>query len=328
MTKVLVTGAYGFLGRYTVKELRENGYQVVAFGRDKVKLAQLKDEGVELYQGDFCNLDDIVDACKGVDYVIHCGALMKGWGKKKDFIRTNVEGTRNVLEACEINHVKRLVYTSSPSVKPLENNLHLTEQDYNEDNHISHYVESKIMAEKLVRGQSKVPYAMIRPRGLCGVGDQNMLPLFVKVNSTVGIPMFNKGNVMADLCCIENVALSLRLCMERPEAEGQVYNITNGEPMKMTVLADALFKELGTKPKYLKLPFGLAYGLAVVLEFFFKLFGSKVAPPLTRYNVCTLGRSQIFDISKAERELGYKPKITIFEMFKDYATDYLKNQQK
>ena len=105
-------------------------------------------------------------------------------------------------------------------------------------------------------------------------------------------------------------------------------HITNGEPMKMTVLADALFKELGTKPKYLKLPFGLAYGLAIVLEFFFKLFGSKVAPPLTRYNVCTLGRSQIFDISKAERELGYKPKITIFEMFKDYATDYLKNQQK
>ena len=326
MDKVLVTGAYGFLGSYVVKELVANGYHVIAFGRDMEKLSKLKGENVDIYQGDFCKPDEITKACEGVDYVIHCGALMKGWGRREDFIKTNFEGTRNVLDACERNHVKRLVYCSSPSVEPKKNNLHLTEQDYNENNRINYYVESKIMAEKLVRGQDKVPYAMIRPRGLCGIGDRNMLPSFINANRTIGVPAFENGKVIADLCCIENVALSLRLCMEKDEALGQVYNITNGEPMELKELAEAFFGELGVKVKYLHLPFGFAYGLGAVLEGIFKLFRSKVAPPITRYNICTLGRSQVFDISKAQKELGYKPKITIKEMFKEYGVAYKKGE--
>ena len=117
MDRVLVTGAYGFLGHYVVKELKENGYYVIAFGRNKEKLEELKDENVETFVGDFTNFDDIDKACAKADYVIHCGAMLKLWGKKKDFMYNNVHGTQNVLDACAKNNIKKLVYCSSPSVK-------------------------------------------------------------------------------------------------------------------------------------------------------------------------------------------------------------------
>lgn len=325
--KVLVTGAYGLLGSHTVRELIENGYHVRAFGRDHQKLSELSvaydSTQLETFAGDFCNKDDINKACEGMDYVVHCGALLKGWGRRSEFIRTNVGGTQNVIDACAGNGVKRLVYTSSPSAYAMKNNLSITEDDYNEKNRLNHYIESKIIAEKLVKGQNEVPWSMIRPRGITGIGDKNMLPVLINVNRQIGIPLFEKGKVMVDLVCADNAALALRLCMEKDEALGQVYNITNGEPKLVTELAEEMFAALGTKAKFIRLPFMPVYALAAVLEAIWKLLGIYDRPPaLTRYNVCTLGRSQIFSIEKARRDLGYEPKVSISDMIKKYAEEY------
>lgn len=327
MKTVLVTGAYGLLGSHTVKELIENGYHVKAFGRDPEKLAKLAAEydlsQIETFTGDFCNAEDIQKACEGSDYVVHCGALLKGWGRREEFIRTNVDGTRNVLDACAKNHVRRLVYTSSPSAYAMRNNLNITEADYNESNRLNHYIESKIIAEKMVRGQNEVPWSMIRPRGITGVGDKNMLPVLINVNRQIGIPLFEKGKVLVDLVCADNAALALRLCMEKDKALGQIYNITNGEPKLVTELAEEMFTALGTKAKYIRLPFIPMYAVAAVIEAVWKLLRIYDKPPaLTRYNVCTLGRSQIFSIEKARHELGYEPKVSISEMIKKYAEEY------
>lgn len=325
--KVLVTGAYGLLGSHTVRELIENGYQVRAFGRDPEKLSELakeyKCEQIDTFCGDFCNVSDIDKACEGMDYVIHCGALLKGWGRRGEYIRTNVDGTRNVLDACAKHKIKRLIHTSSPSAHALKNNLNITEDDQNENNRLNYYIESKLMAEKIVGGQDEVPYSMIRPRGITGIGDRNMLPVLINVNRQIGIPLFQKGKVLVDLVCAENAALALRLCMEKDEAVGQVYNITNGEPKLVTELAEEMFTALGTKARYIRLPFMPVYAAAGILEAVWKLFRKyDKAPPITRINVCTLGRSQIFSIEKARRELGYEPEVSLSEMIKKYAEDY------
>ena len=325
--QVLVTGAYGLLGSQVVKELTENGYYVRAFGRDEAKLEAIRTENgedrVEIFTGDLRDARAVDRACRGMDYVIHCGALLKGWGRRSDFIETNVDGTRNVLKACADNGVKRLVYTSSPSAYAMRNNLCITEEDYNENNRLNYYIESKIIAEKMVRGQSEVPYSMIRPRGITGIGDKNMLPVLIKVNSLIGIPLFDKGRVVVDLVCAENAALALRLCMEKDEALGQVYNITNGEPKKVTELAEEMFTALGTKARYIRLPFMPMYAASAVLEAVWKMLRIyDKAPALTRYNICTLGRSQIFSIDKARRELGYEPRISLSEMIVKYAEEH------
>lgn len=325
--KVLVTGAYGLLGSHTVRELVDNGYYVRAFGRDPAKLEALasgfESGRMETFTGDFCVPEDIEKACEGMDYVVHCGALLKGWGRRADYIKTNVEGTRNVLTACEKSSIKRLVHTSSPSAHGLRNNLNITEEDQNWNNRLNYYIESKLMAEKMIRAQDKVPWSMIRPRGITGVGDKNMLPVLIDVNRQIGIPLFQKGKVLVDLVCAENAAMALRLCMEKDEALGQAYNITNGEPKLVTELAEEMFAALGTKAKYIRMPFVPVYAVAAVLEAVWKLLGKyDKAPPLTRMNVCTLGRSQIFSIEKAKRELGYEPKVSISEMIRQYAEVY------
>ena len=89
-----------------------------------------------------------------------------------------------------------------------------------------------------------------------------------------------------------------------------------------------MFSALGMKVKYRKLPFGMMYGLASGMEGVFKalhIYGT--APMITRYNICTLGRSQVFDITKARMELGYEPKVSLDEMIAAYSTWY-KAQQK
>lgn len=150
-----------------------------------------------------------------------------------------------------------------------------------------------------------------------------MLPVLINVNRQMGIPLFQKGKVLVDLVCAENAALALRLCMEKEEALGQAYNITNGEPKLVTDLAEEMFTALGTKAKYIRLPFMPVYAAAGMLEAVWKLLRIyDKAPPVTRINVCTLGRSQIFSIEKARRELGYEPRVSLSEMIREYAEDY------
>ena len=109
MYKILVTGAYGFLGKYLIDELASHKYQIVAFGRKEEELKKIKNKNVNIYVGDFCNINDIIDATKNVDYVIHAGALSTIWGKREDFINTNVKGTKNVIDACIKNNIKKII---------------------------------------------------------------------------------------------------------------------------------------------------------------------------------------------------------------------------
>lgn len=116
MEKVLVTGAYGFLGKYVIKELVSNGYKVRAFGRKKEELEPLVAKNVEVFQGDFCHKKDCQEAMTDIDYVIHCGALSTVWGDRQDFIKTNVEGTLNLMWAAS-HQVKRFIYVSIGNIK-------------------------------------------------------------------------------------------------------------------------------------------------------------------------------------------------------------------
>ena len=326
MEKVLVTGAYGFLGKYLIAELTENGYGVVAFGRKQEELDRLTGKNIETYRGDFCNREDIVNASKGVDYIIHVGALSTVWGKRDDFINTNVNGTKNVLDACRQNGVKRLVYVSSPSIySGKADRLNIDEDDFDENNKLNYYIESKILAEKEIR-KTDVPFVIIRPRGLFGIGDTSIIPRLINANRKIGVPLFNNGKNIVDITCVENVALALRLAIESDSAVGGTYNITNGEPREFKSILEELFVQIDEPPKYLKISLNLMYGVASTIEFFYKLFRIYKEPLLTKYNICTLGYSQTLNIEKAKRDLHYLPKMTLSEGIKHYADDYKRNK--
>lgn len=327
MKKVLVTGAYGFLGKYLIQELLDNGYSVVAFGRKKEELDKLKRENLEIYVGDFCVKKDIINASKNVDYIIHAGALSTVWGKKENFINTNFEGTKNVLYACKENNIKRLVYVSSPSIYSGKvDRLNISEEDFDDTNKLNYYIESKIMAEKEIHKAKNIPFVIIRPRGLFGIGDTSIIPRLIRANRKIGVPLFNNGKNIVDITCVENVAFALRLALESKKAVGNTYNITNGEPSEFKKILEELFEQINEPPKYLKINLNLMYGISLMIELIYKIFHIYKEPMITKYNICTLGYSQTLNIEKAKKDLKYIPKMTLSEGIKKYAEDYKKNK--
>ena len=326
MKKVLVTGATGFLGKYVVKELVEHGYQVRAFGRNSKVGRSLENTSVSFFQGDLTKADDVLEACKGMDMVVHAGALSTVWGPWEDFYQANVLGTKYVLEACRKTGIQRLVYVSSPSIYAApKDQLGIKESDAPEENNLNNYIRSKLASEKLFKDYPDVPSIILRPRGLFGIGDTSILPRVINLSQKLGIPLIGDGRQLMDMTCVENVALAIRLAIETTKAKGEVYNITNGEPRAFRDLLEESLTGLGYPIKYRKLPAALLSGIASCLEFLYKTFNLKGEPALTRYTYYLLRYSQTLDISKAERELGYHPKISISEGIEQYVQDYRKH---
>ena len=326
MKTVLVTGATGFLGKYVVEELVEHGYQVRAFGRNSKIGRSLENTSVSFFQGDLTNAEDVSEACKGMNLVVHAGALSTVWGPWEDFYQANVLGTKYVLEACRQTDIQRLVYVSSPSVYAApKDQLGIKESDAPEENNLNNYIRSKLASEKLFKDYPDVPSIILRPRGLFGIGDTSILPRVINLSQKIGIPLIGDGRQLMDMTCVENVALAIRLAIEALEAKGEVYNITNGEPRAFRDLLEESLTGLGYPIKYRKIPASLLSGIASSLEFLYKSLNLKGEPPLTRYTYYLLRYSQTLDISKAQRELGYRPKISISEGIEQYVQDYRKH---
>ena len=326
MKKVLVTGATGFLGKYVVKELVEHGYQVRAFGRNSKVGRSLENSSVSFFQGDLTKADDVLEACKGMDMVVHAGALSTVWGPWEDFYQANVLGTKYVLEACRQTGIQRLVYVSSPSIYAApKDQFAIKESDAPEENNLNNYIRSKLASEKLFKDYPDVPSIILRPRGLFGIGDTSILPRVINLSQKIGIPLIGDGRQLMDMTCVENVALAIRLALETPQANDAIYNITNGEPRAFRDLLEESLTGLGYPIKYRKIPASLLSGIASCLEFLYKTLNLKGEPALTRYTYYLLRYSQTLDISKAERELGYRPKISISEGIEQYVQDYRKH---
>ena len=326
MKTVLVTGATGFLGKYVIEELVEHGYRVRAFGRNSKVGRSLENSSVSFFQGDLTTADDVLEACKGMNLVVHAGALSTVWGPWEDFYQANVLGTKYVLEACRQTGIQRLVYISSPSIYAApKDQLAIKESDAPEENNLNNYIRSKLASEKLFKDYPDVPIIILRPRGLFGIGDTSILPRVINLSQKIGIPLIGDGRQLMDMTCVENVALAIRLAIEAPEAKGEVYNITNGEPRAFRDLLEESLTGLDYPIKYRKIPAFLLSVIATSLEFLYKTLNLKGEPALTRYTYYLLRYSQTLDISKAEKELGYHPKISISEGIEQYVKDYRKH---
>ena len=135
----------------------------------------------------------------------------------------------------------------------------------------------------------------------------------MRANDKIGIPLFNQGENMVDITCVENVAYACYLAMVSDNVDGEIFNITNGEPAKFRELLSYFCNAADKQPHFCSLPFPLVYGLACILEWIYKTFHINSEPILTKYTVCTLAFSQKLNIEKAQEKLNYKPKKTLKE---------------
>ncbi|MDO4689755.1 MAG: NAD(P)-dependent oxidoreductase [Fusobacterium sp.] len=317
--KILITGATGFLGKYTIQELEENNYEIVAFGRNEKIGKSLLSKRVSFFKGDFTKIEDLYEAAENVDMIVHAGALSTIWGRWEDFYNTNVLGTENVLEVCRKKRIKRLVYISSPSIyADAKDQINIKEEEAPLENELNFYIKSKILAEKKVKEYSDVNTVILRPRGIFGIGDTSIIPRLLKLNQEKAIPLFDNGENKVDISCVENVALAIRLALESEKAVGNVYNITNDEPIVFKEILDLFFSEMNIKGNYKHLNYNFMKIIVSLLEKIYKIFKIKKEPILTKYTLYLLKYSQTLSIEKAKRDLDYKPKISIIEGIKKY----------
>lgn len=317
--KALVTGATGFVGKALALRLQEMGVEVTGIGRNPAGLVQLEAAGVRAIQADLRDAAAIQNACQGQAVVFHAGALSTPWGRAQDFYQSNVIGTQNVIRGCEQHGVGRLVYVSTPSIYfrfaprlDVSEDAPLPPQPANE------YVHSKLLAEAEVdrafaRG---LPTVTLRPRAIFGPGDTAILPRLIARLRTGKMPIIGDAQNIADLTYIDNVVDALVLCATSPWATlGKKYNITNGEPVKLWEMIAKLCAELGYPYPRRRISYRVADSLAAALEILYGLLPGHPEPPLTRYTVSVVAQSATLNIQAAQRELGYRPRISLAEGF-------------
>ncbi|TMV52310.1 SDR family NAD(P)-dependent oxidoreductase [Paenibacillus mesophilus] len=321
--KALVTGGTGFLGRRLAMALHDDGWDVTAVGRRPAKGEELRRQGIRFVQADLRDRESISAACAGQDAVFHCGALSASWGAYSAFYESNVRGTEHVIAGCRRHEVARLVHVSTPSVYfGGTNRINVRESDPLPARQASPYAETKRLAELAVLDACAqgLPAVIIRPRALFGPEDASIIPRLIEANATRGIPLIDGGTALIDLTYVDNAVQAMLLCQAAPESVvGNIYNISNGEPMPFAEAVDLLFGLLKLPVRYRPLPFAAAYAAAALMELSARLLPGDREPLLTRAMAGMLGRSQTLDIGAARRELGYSPNVTVREGMQAYA---------
>ncbi|MFB4351930.1 NAD(P)-dependent oxidoreductase [Microbacterium sp. LS_15] len=320
--RVLVTGATGFLGGHVVRDLQDHGFEVFAAGRNTARLGELVDDRHRV-PGDLASLRSRE---LPVDAVIHCAALSTPWGRWADFREANVVGTAHVADFARRNGVRRVVHVSSPSVyAAARDRVGIVEDDVDTGNRLNGYIRSKIAAEGLLqeaRRRGALPeLVIVRPRGLIGVGDPSLVPRLLDVHARIGVPLFGGGANLIDITAVQNVAAALRLALAAGDADGGVYNITNGEPRPLRDLLERLLTLMGEQPRFRSANRRVAWAAAASLEALCRALPGSPEPPLTRYTLSTIAYTQTLDISRAVRDLGYAPTVTLDDALAAVAAD-------
>lgn len=308
--RILVTGATGFLGGALVRRLLADGREVVAQGRDPSGCAALTAQGVPVLRWDVSvPLSNVPPALAGMTHIVHGAGLSSPFGSRAAFEAANVIGTRNVVDLARRLGVRRFVQVSSSTVYfALRDQLDLREDDplpkpFNE------YARTKRLSEEIALAAPDIGPLAIRPRGLYGAGDTVLLPRLLKTAAERPLPLLRGGAARIDLTHVEDVVAAIIAGLDAPtSAEGEVFNVTGGETIPVTHLAESACARAGVSLRWRKVPVTLGLAAAWSAERAALLTG-KGEPAITRYALALFAYAQSLDISKAERVLGWTPRI-------------------
>ena len=316
--KALVTGGGGFLGQAIVRGLLNHGAVVRSFSRGEHD--GLHALGVEQVRGDLVDPAAVSSAVQGCEVVFHVAAKPGIWGDYEDYHRPNVTGTQNVIAACRRHGVRRLVYTSSPSVVFNGHDMEGVDESVPYPDHFeAHYPRTKALAEQLVRAANDPQLATVslRPHLIWGPGDNHLLPRLVARARAGQLGRIGSRPNLIDTVYVDNAADAHLLAADRlfpgSPIAGKVYFISQGEPVPLWEMVNRLLHAAGAPPATRAIPAWLAMAMAWSFETAHRLTNNPREPRLTRFVVHELSTAHWFDISAARRDLGYSPGISIAE---------------
>jgi nucleoside-diphosphate-sugar epimerase len=313
----LVTGGTGFLGRHLVERLLADGRAVTVLARHPAP--DLEKRGVRFIRASLDDAAAVHAACEGIETVFHTAAKVGVWGRYEDFFRTNVLGTRALLAGCRAHGVKRLVYTSTPSV--VYNGRDLAGADESlplTTDCPSPYPLTKAIAERdvLAANSPALRTVALRPHLIWGIGDPHLVPRVLERARAGRLRIVGSGRNRVDMVHIANATdahLLAEAALARADspAAGRAYFITNGEPVVLWDWINDLLRALGEPPVTKKISLGAASALGSVCETLWRVLPVASEPPMTRFIAAELAKDHWFDLTAARRDLGYAPRVTM-----------------
>ena len=306
--QAFVTGATGFLGSHVARVLCEQGAKLRLLVRATSNLKNLQGLPAETVTGDLRDPGSLGKAMAGCDTVFHVAADYRLWVRDpQEMYRSNVDGTRALLEAARRINVRRLVYTSSVATIGFRTNGSLADEDsaVSVSDMIGHYKRSKFMAEQvaLEAGRSGMHVVTVNPTTPVGEGDVKPTPTgrivldFLKRK----FPAYVETGL--NLVDVRECARGHLVALERGQP-GHRY-ILGGENLTLKQILDKLGDITGLPSPKLKLPYIFAFATGVIDETITGRMLNK--EPRATIDAVRMGKKMMFATSaKAERELGWR----------------------
>ncbi|WP_338065619.1 NAD-dependent epimerase/dehydratase family protein [Bremerella cremea] len=318
---MLVTGGGGFLGRYIVEQLLLLGEEVRILSRQRYP--ELEQLGVECVQGDLRDNDAVERAVNGCEVVFHVAAIAGIWGRWPDYYGINVQGTKNILAACQKLGVARLVYCSSPSVTfDGTDQKGVNESAPYPEKWLAHYPHSKALAEQMVLSADQpgsLRTCALRPHLIWGPRDQHLIPRLIDRAKTGKLRVVGDGKNLVDMVFVENAAAAhiqaagALLCSPE-QVGGKAYFITQGAPVRLWDWINEILALEEIAPVRKRVSANVAYYAGAMMETAYKMVGRmNEEPRMTRFLARQLATHHYFDISAARHDLGYVPHVSTEE---------------
>ena len=311
--KYLITGGAGFIGSYLAKKLITGGDQVVVFDNlstaSSINLSEIKDK-IEFQQGNILDKAAIDKLVSESDYVVHLAAALGVFNivnKPLESLKTNLQGSEVVLEACD-KYRKSVLVASTSEIYGKNDKVPLNEED---DRIIGHplksrwsYSEAKAVDESLAYFyylENKLPIRIVRFFNTVGPGQVGhygmVLPRFVSAAlKNEPLSVYGSGDQIRCFCHVDDAVRALLLVMNSDKAVGEVFNVGNNQQISIMELAKKVIEITGSTSSIEKIAYAKAYP-----EGFEDM------------------QLRVPDISKIHQVLGWKPEINLDQIIKDIA---------
>ena len=313
MPIAFVTGGSGFIGGRLIRRLVADGWQVSALARSDNAAQKVRDAGAHAVMGDIGDVASMRDGAAGCEYAFHAAAQLGEWGKREDFIRGNVEGTRNALEATRAAGTRRFVHVGTEAAllagDPL---IEVDERAPLRFDSKALYSETKALAEQAVVAAAGDGFetVVVRPRLVWGPGDTTILPGIRDAVEAGKFAWIGGGRHRTSTTHVDNVVEGLVLGATKG-ASGAAYFVTDGTPVVFRDFVTRLLATQGVEAPGRSLPKPVARALAATCETAWTRLPLPGDPPMTRLVYWLSALETTIDITRARTELGYAPVRTI-----------------
>jgi nucleoside-diphosphate-sugar epimerase len=347
---IFITGATGLVGSHAVEQALARGHRVRALVRASSDPQLLEEWGVEKVLGDLEDRDALKRGVEGADWVFNCAAKVGDWGDLDDFRKLNVDALGLLLAAAAEARVERFVHISSLGVYEGRDHFGTDETTPPALDSLDAYTRSKTEAEALALAylgdlapqpetlerlphardvfarrsvpDPRLPVAVLRPGFIYGERDRTVLPKLLGRLQKGVFAYFGSGDQILNCIYVKNLVYAIFLAAEKPEAIGQVFNLTDGGRVSKKQFVGRAAELAGLKPPRRHIPLWLAYSLAVLLERRAKRKKATEPPLVNKARYKFLGLNLDYSIEKARKLLGYDPPYTTEQGLEAAVTDW------